>query len=294
VGAGPGDPGLITVRGLRALRRADVVVYDRLVSPALVGEAPRRARRVFVGKAAGHHGARQEDIHALVIGEARRGRRVVRLKGGDPFVFGRGGEEALALTRAGIPFEVVPGVTAAVAAPAAAGIPLTHRGLASSFAVVTGHADPATGEPAVDWSRLAGAADTLVILMVGRTLPATVRALTAHGRSPATPVALVSCGTTPAQRVLVGTLGDIVARAAAGPLPAPVLAVVGEAVGLRRHLAPRRDGAGRRDAGPVRATVAGTAPRRSAGTPAPCPGGPPGAPPRRPGPGGRRRRAPPG
>src|SRR5262245_48458572 len=163
VGAGPGDPGLITVRGLQLLRRAQIVVYDRLVHPSLLDEAPR-ARRLFAGKASGHHALPQEQITALLILHARRGRRVVRLKGGDPFVFGRGGEEAEALVRAGIPFEVVPGVSSAVAVPAYAGIPLTHRGVASSFAVVTGHEEVNKLRSSVDWARLARSVDTLVVL----------------------------------------------------------------------------------------------------------------------------------
>src|SRR5712691_2986304 len=164
VGAGPGDPKLITVRGLELLRTADVVVHDRLVSGKLLDEAPPEARRVFVGKACGAHAMPQSEINALLIAEARRGQRVVRLKGGDPFVFGRGGEEALALAEAGVSFEVVPGVTSAVAVPAAAGIPLTHRGVASSFAVVTGHRQ-AGADDGIEWARLARDVDTLVILM---------------------------------------------------------------------------------------------------------------------------------
>jgi len=164
VGAGPGDPDLMTVRGLATLRRAEVVVYDRLIDPRLLDEAPARALRVFVGKASGAHTLPQDEINALLVAHARRGRRVVRLKGGDPYVFGRGGEEAAALAAAGIPYEVVPGVSSAVAAPAAAGIPLTHRAVASSFAVVTGHEDERKASPRVDWARLATAVDTLVIL----------------------------------------------------------------------------------------------------------------------------------
>src|SRR5262249_17602920 len=181
VGAGPGDPGLMTVRGLELLRRAHVVVYDRLVHPGLLEEAPR-ARRIFAGKESGHHALPQERINALLIMHARRGRRVVRLKGGDPFVFGRGGEEAEALARAGIPFEVVPGVSSAVAVPAYAGIPLTHRGVASSFAVVTGHEEAGKPESSVDWARLARSVDTLVILMGLKSLSRIARELIAHGR----------------------------------------------------------------------------------------------------------------
>lgn len=234
VGAGPGDPGLLTVRGLELLRTAEVIVYDRLVNPSLLDESPPDALRIFAGKLAGGHSLPQEQINALLIAHARRGRRVVRLKGGDPFVFGRGGEEAEALAAAGIPFEVVPGVSSAVAVPAYAGIPLTHRGLASSFAVVTGHEDGCKGEPAVEWERLATAVDTLVVLMGARTLPRIVRELLAHGRSPETPVALIRWGTTEAQQTITGTLADILDKAAG--LEPPVVAVIGDVVGLRDRL----------------------------------------------------------
>ncbi len=234
VGAGPGDPGLMTVRGLELLRRAHVVVYDRLVDPRLLDEAPR-ARRIFAGKASGNHALPQERINALLIMHARRGRRVVRLKGGDPFVFGRGGEEAEALAHARIPFEVVPGVSSAVAVPAYAGIPLTHRGVASSFVVVTGH-ESSGGESRVDWARLARASDTLVVLMGVESLPRITRALIAHGRPAATPVALVRWGTTSAQETVTGTLGDIAARAASARLEPPVVIVIGDVVALRDRL----------------------------------------------------------
>jgi uroporphyrin-III C-methyltransferase len=239
VGADPGDPGLITVRGLECLRAADVVVYDRLVAPALLDEAPPEALRIFAGKATDAHALSQGAINALLIAHARRRRRVVRLKGGDPFVFGRGGEEAEALAAAGIPWEVVPGVSAAVAVPAYAGIPVTHRRLASSFAVVTGHQDGSREAPRVDWAALATAVDTLVILMGLRSLPRIVARLVAGGRGADTPVALVRQGTTPAQAVVTGMLGDIVARAeaAAAALEPPVVIVVGEVAGLARHLA---------------------------------------------------------
>ncbi len=236
VGAGPGDPGLMTVRGLALLRRAEVVIYDRLVDPRLLAEAPR-ARRVFAGKASGDHALPQERINALLVMHARRGRRVVRLKGGDPFVFGRGGEEAEALAAAGVPFEIVPGVSAAVAAPAYAGIPLTHRGVASSFAVVTGHEGCGKTRAGVDWARLATAVDTLVVLMGVAALPRITRELIAHGRAPQTPVALVRWGTTDWQTVLTGRLDDIGARARAAALEPPVVIVIGEVVGLAGRLA---------------------------------------------------------
>jgi len=236
VGAGPGDPGLLTIRGRKLLRRAEVIVYDRLVDPRLLDLASADTLRFFAGKARGVHTLSQEDINTLLIAHARRGRRVVRLKGGDPFVFGRGGEEALALADAGIPFEVVPGVSAAVAVPAYAGIPVTHRGVASSFAVVTGHEDTTKGTPAVDWARLATAVDTLVILMGLTSLPRIAQTLIAHGRRPETPVALVRHGTTRAQETIVGTLGDIATRVADAGFTPPVLAIVGDVVGLRGRL----------------------------------------------------------
>jgi uroporphyrinogen III methyltransferase/synthase len=238
VGAGPGDPGLMTVRGLAALKRAEVVVYDRLIDPRLLDEAPARALRVFVGKASGAHTLPQDEINALLVTHARRGRRVVRLKGGDPYVFGRGGEEAAALAAAGIPFEVVPGVSSAVAAPAAAGIPLTHRAVASSFAVVTGHEDEGRAFSRVDWSRLATAVDTLVILMGLENLPRIAQALRQAGRAADTPVALVERGATTAQRVVVGRLDTIAALAVSAGVQAPAVIVVGEVVALRSLLLP--------------------------------------------------------
>jgi len=236
VGAGPGDPGLLTLRGLDALRGAEVVVYDRLVNPVLLDEAPPEALRIFAGKAREAHCLPQPAINALLVEQARAGRRVVRLKGGDPFVFGRGGEEALALAEAGIPFEVVPGVSSAVAVPAYAGIPVTHRGLASSFAVVTGHEDESKDDAtAVDWERLATAVDTLVVLMAARSLPRIARELLAHGRSPETPVAVIRWGTTEVQQSVVLTL-DAAAGLSEAPLPPPVVVVIGEVVQLSAAL----------------------------------------------------------
>jgi uroporphyrin-III C-methyltransferase len=225
------------VRGLALLRRAEVVVHDRLVDPRLLDEAPLDAQRIFVGKASGAHVLPQARINALLIAHARRGRRVVRLKGGDPFVFGRGGEEADALATAGIPFEIVPGVSAAVAVPAYAGIPVTHRGAASSFAVVTGHEDEAKAEASVDWARLATAVDTLVVLMGARSLPRIAAALLAGGRRPETPVALIRWGTTDSQVTLTGRLDEIADRAQAVHLAPPVVIVVGDVVALRERLA---------------------------------------------------------
>ena len=232
IGAGPGDPGLITVRGLALLRRAEVIVYDRLVDRRLLREA-RRARRIFAGKASGDHALPQGEINDLLVQHARRGRRVVRLKGGDPFVFGRGGEEAETLAEAGIPFEVVPGVSSAVAVPAYAGIPVTHRGVATSFAVVTGH--EACGSSRVEWERLATGVDTLVVLMGVSALPRIAERLIAHGRPASTPVAVVRWGATERQTTIVDRLDRIAERAAAVEPPAVI--VIGEVVALRKRLA---------------------------------------------------------
>jgi uroporphyrinogen III methyltransferase / synthase len=233
VGAGPGDPGLLTVRGLELLHKAEVIVYDQLVNPVLLEEASPVAVRIFAGKQAGRHCVAQNEINKTLVEYARRGHEVLRLKGGDPFVFGRGGEEAEALADAGIPFEIVPGVSSAVAVPAYAGIPLTHRKFASSFAVVTGH-EARKAQSSVDWARLATAVDTLVILMGLSHLPVIVTKLLAHGRSPDTPVALIRWGTTDAQEVVAGTLADIVAKS--DVIEPPAVIVVGDVVSLADKL----------------------------------------------------------
>jgi uroporphyrin-III C-methyltransferase len=232
VGAGPGDPRLITLRGAEVLQNADVVVHDRLVSPALLGLAPIRAEHVDAGKeAAGEGGARQEEINATLVDRARRDKRVVRLKGGDPFVFGRGGEEAVALAAAGIPFEIVPGVTSAFAAPAAAGIPVTHRGAASSVAVLTA---TLAGGAVADLERAARTADTLVVLMASGKLAAVCEAFVRGGRPPDDPAALIEWATTSQQRTVAGTLSDLPGQAARARLGAPATLVVGGVVELAR------------------------------------------------------------
>ncbi|HVM41287.1 MAG TPA: uroporphyrinogen-III C-methyltransferase [Acidimicrobiia bacterium] len=228
VGAGPGDPGLITARGLELLRSADVVVYDRLASSALVDEAPATATRIDVGKQPGRAPVGQDEINRILVEHGLTGVVVVRLKGGDPFVFGRGGEEAEALVEAGVPFEVVPGVTSAVAAPAYAGIPVTHRGVSTHFTVVTGHEDPAKGRTDVDWEALGRAGGTLVILMGVGNLPEIARRLVAAGRSPDTPVAAVRWGTRPEQRTVRTTLGAVTAAG----IESPSAIVVGEVAAL--------------------------------------------------------------
>ncbi len=235
VGAGPGDIGLLTVRGRDRLRDAEVVVYDRLVDPRLLDEVPPTAERVYVGKEAHHHLLRQDAINALLVEHGRLGKRVVRLKGGDPFLFGRGGEEAAALAAAGVPFEIVPGVTSALAVPAYAGIPITHRDVASSVTIVSGHHDPARGDAGRDWGALA-AAETLVFLMGVADLPRIAAQLVAHGRPVDTPAAAIAWGTWAAQRTVVGTLGTLPGLVAEAGLTAPATVVVGAVVGLRERL----------------------------------------------------------
>ena len=237
VGAGPGDPELITVKGAKALAEADVVVYDRLASPALLELAPIGAERVYVGKEPGRQAMRQHEIDALIVRKAHAGRTVVRLKGGDPFVFGRGGEELLACTEAGVPVEVVPGVTSAVAAPEAAGIPLTHRGVARSFAVVT--ASTAHAEDTVDIARMATATDTLVVLMAAGKLAETCAILIGAGRPTTTPAAIVQWAWTDDQRTVIGTLADLPTLAAAASIGPPATLVVGEVVALTGASSPR-------------------------------------------------------
>lgn len=239
IGAGPGDPDLITVKAQRCLRIADAIVYDRLLDPSLLDEARPGVERIYAGKGPRCHTLSQERINALLVEQARRGRIVVRLKGGDPFVFGRGGEEALALAAAGIPFEIVPGVTSAIAAPAYAGIPVTHRDHASLFTVVTGHAGEgaAQSSPPVDWEALARIGGTLVILMGVAALPCITRRLLDGGLDRETPAAVIQQGTTRAQRTVTGTLADIAERATAAGLEAPAITVIGAVAGLNESLA---------------------------------------------------------
>ena len=237
VGAGPGDPGLLTVRAVELLGAADVVLYDRLIPPEALAHARPGAELVYVGKEGDGAQVPQDDTHRLLLEHARAGRRVVRLKGGDPFVFGRGGEEALVLGQAGIPFEVVPGVTAGVAAPAYAGIPVTHRNIASGVAFVTGHEDPAKPGSAIDWPALARFPGTLVFYMGIRSLPTIAERLVAGGRPPTEPVAVVERGTLPGQRTLLATLHDVAERAAAEQIRAPAITLVGEVARLREQLA---------------------------------------------------------
>jgi uroporphyrin-III C-methyltransferase / precorrin-2 dehydrogenase / sirohydrochlorin ferrochelatase len=236
VGGGPGDPELITVRGRRLLAEADVVVVDRLAPQALLDPLAPDVEVVDVGKAPHGRGSSQDEINAMLVDRARAGKRVVRLKGGDPFVFGRGGEEVLACVAAGVPVEVVPGVTSALAGPAAAGIPVTHRGVASDFAVVSGHLDPAKPGSTVDWQALADGPATLVLLMAVDRLEAIATELVKRGRPAATPVAVIRNATRADQQVLVGTLETIAGEVASAGLRPPAAVVIGEVVRLRDRL----------------------------------------------------------
>jgi uroporphyrinogen III methyltransferase / synthase len=236
VGAGPGDPELITVKGRRCIARADVLIYDYLAAEALLSHARPDCERIYVGKKGGDHTLAQGKINELIVAKAQTGRTVTRLKGGDPFIFGRGGEEAEVLVAAGIPFEIVPGVTSAIAAPAYAGIPLTHRQFTSTVAFITGHEDPTKSESNIDWQALAKGIGTLVFLMGVKNLPHIVERLRHHGRPAQTPAALVRWGTTARQQTVAGTLADIVERARQAKMGAPAIIVVGEVVGLRGAL----------------------------------------------------------
>ena len=237
VGAGPGDPGLMTRRSLELIAEADAILYDRLIPPGALDGAPAACELRYVGKRPGTRGMSQDEINDQLVELGQSGRRVVRLKGGDPFVFGRGGEEAQALAAAGVPFEVVPGVTAGVAAPAYAGIPVTHRDAASAVAFVTGHEDPERTESALDWEALSSFSGTLVFYMGVRSLPLIAERLTAAGRPADEPAAVVERGTLPGQRTISGTLADIAARCEEAAVTAPAITLVGRTAALRSTLA---------------------------------------------------------
>ncbi|MFA5864313.1 MAG: uroporphyrinogen-III C-methyltransferase [Phycisphaerae bacterium] len=236
VGAGPGDPGLLTLKGKDCLARADVVVHDYLACEELLNFTEKACERIYVGKQAGEHVMEQDEINALLVTRAKEGKIVVRLKGGDPYVFGRGGEEALELLRAGVPVEVVPGVTSGVAAPAYAGIPVTHREFNSVLTLVTGHEDPTKTQSEINWNALASGGGTLVFYMGVRNLPHISQKLIQAGRSPQTPIALIRWGTLPIQQVVEGTLDNIVERVNHAGFKPPCIIVVGEVVRLRQSL----------------------------------------------------------
>lgn len=232
VGAGPGDPRLITVRGLQCIRAADVLLYDRLLDPSLLDEAPTGAERVYVGKESDKHTLPQDQVNELMAARAGLGKTVVRLKGGDPLVFGRGGEEAVFLAERGIPFEIVPGVSSCIAVPAFAGIPVTHRSVSSSFAVVTGHMCGLQNP--VDYAALLRSAGTLVILMGVRNLPTIIEQLQNNGIDTSTPIALIQNGTQPDQRTVVSSLKNVLAQSQ--EIQPPAVIVIGEVVGLREQM----------------------------------------------------------
>ncbi|MBE0575430.1 MAG: uroporphyrinogen-III C-methyltransferase [Desulfuromonadales bacterium] len=236
IGAGPGDPGLITVKGQAILRRAEVIIYDYLANPVLLDLAPKEAERIYVGKHSGCHHFPQEEITRLLLEKACEGKRVIRLKGGDPFIFGRGGEEAQALAAARIPFEVVPGVTAAVAAAAYAGIPLTHRDYTTTLGFITGHEGPDKRLSSLDWDKLAASVGTLVFYMGMANLENICKKLITHGRSPQTPVAVVRWATLPRQETLTGDLTTIAGKVSLLNFKPPAVIFVGEVNSLRDEL----------------------------------------------------------
>ncbi len=236
IGAGPGDPELISVKGLKYLKRADVVIYDNLVNKKLLKNVKNRAEIIYVGKESGHHTFDQEQINKLLIKKAKEGKVVVRLKGGDPFIFGRGGEEALALSESGIKFEIIPGITAATAVPAYAGIPITHRGITSTLAFITGHETPLKEESHIDWSKISTGIGTLIFFMGVKNLKNIVNNLIKHGRDENTPVAIVRWGTLPKQKVISANLKNIIKIAEKENIKPPALIIIGEVVKLRDKL----------------------------------------------------------
>jgi uroporphyrinogen III methyltransferase/synthase len=236
VGAGPGDPGLITVKGLECIKKAEVLVYDRLASKRLLSFAPRNCEMIYVGKLPDRHTLRQEEINQLLVDKGLEGKIVTRLKGGDPYVYGRGGEEGELLRANNVPFEVVPGITSAISVPAYAGIPVTHRDCTSSFAVITGHEDPTKDQSSIAWDKISTGIGTLVFLMGVGNLPSIVKNLIDNGRSSETPVALIRWGTRPEQEVLTGKLSDIVQKVNEAGFTSPAIIIVGEVVNLRDTL----------------------------------------------------------
>ena len=236
VGAGPGDPGLMSVIALKTLKNADVVVYDRLIGKKILEKIPKKAEKLYVGKSSGNHSVTQDNIGRILVEKAHEGKKVVRLKGGDPFLFGRGGEEAEELVKAGLKFEVIPGITSAIAVPTYAGIPVTHRDYSSSVAIVTGHEKRSKGKVSVDWGKIATAVDTIVVLMGIENLDEITKALINGGLSRETPAAVIEWGTTSQQRTTQSTLQNIARKAISENVKPPGVLVIGEVVNLRKDL----------------------------------------------------------
>jgi len=243
VGSGPGDPELLTLKARRLIDSAEVIVYDQLPGKAILGSMPESAEKIDVGKYAGNHTMTQSEINEVLVQKAKEGKIVVRLKGGDPYVFGRGGEEAEVLVAEGIEFEIVPGITSAIAVPAYAGIPVTHRESTSMVTFITGHEDPTKEESGLDWETLAKFEGTLVIFMGVKRLRRNTEELMKHGKDPKTPVAVIERGTRPDQRVTVGTLENIANLAEERKVKAPAITVIGDVVNLHEILGEQRTGA---------------------------------------------------
>ncbi len=236
VGAGPGDPELLTVKALRLIKQCDVIIYDALLNHDILDEIPEYAERIFIGKPREKFRISQKKVEELMVERARAGKMVVRLKGGDPFIFGRGGEEAEVLSKFGVDWEVVPGISAGIAAPAYAGIPLTHRDFASTVAFVTGQEKEGKKSP-INWEHLAHAVDTIVVFMTVKNLPVVVENLVKAGRPESVPVAVIECGTYENQKVVTGTLGDILPKINSAKIQPPALTVIGEVVRFEKKLA---------------------------------------------------------
>lgn len=237
VGAGPGDPELLCIKAYKIIERADVIIYDRLVSDAIIQLIPKKTDKIFVGKKPCSHHHQQNHINKVLIKEARNGKTVVRLKGGDPFLFGRGGEEALMLRRAGIEFEIIPGISSALAVPTYAGIPLTHRGYSSSLTIITGHEDPTKSRNFINWGKIGNITGTIVVLMGINRLKKIVKYLLNAGKNSKTPIAIIEHGTTIHQREIIGTIGDIIKRAGEHDVRTPAIIVIGDVVKLQKEIA---------------------------------------------------------
>jgi len=236
VGAGPGDPELLCIKAYKIINKADVIIYDRLVSNSIIQLIPKKIEKICVGKKPCNHHYTQNQINKILVEEARKGKIVIRLKGGDPFLFGRGGEEALILRRFGIEFEVVPGISSALAVPTYAGIPLTHRGYSSSLTIITGHEDPTKSKNFINWEKIGTITDTIVILMGINRLKNIVEFLLKVGRNPETPIAIIEYGTTTHQREIIGVISDIIQKVEEHGIQTPAIIVIGEVIKLRKEI----------------------------------------------------------